>query len=144
MGKWDEFKPKDVVDKLKADFPNISDDVFEQMDEMQNKVSNRLQLFTQSVMWIVEMQKLERLIAADVPSAEAGSEADHPTEDAAFGTVVHEMMMKDMKRHDGLKSNLEHLRKEVEEFEHDASLMGAMLAQSVLEREQAEGVLQHS
>merc|ERR1712051_449348 len=91
-----------------------------------------------------ELQKLEKLVAsaplnapegqAEAPSAPQGKEQD----DADFNAMVSEMMAKDMKRTDGIVENLTHLQKEVDEVEHDAALMGAMLAESILRREKAE------
>merc|ERR1712167_509780 len=94
--KWEEFKPKEVVDKLREEFPSISDEVYAKMDDMQGRVSNRLQLFTQTVMWTVELGKLEKLVNSGDGKDQSSTEAQSPSEDAAFGEVVQEMMIKDM------------------------------------------------
>lgn len=109
------------------------------MDDLQNLVSSRLQLFTQVVMWSVELQKLERLLTTRGSTRTDRPDSD-PTEDDAFGTVVTEMMLKDMKRQDGIRDNLLHLQKEVDELEHDASLLGAILAKEVQGRERELGL----
>lgn len=128
--KWEEFKPKELCEKITQVFPGISDDTAKQMDELQTAVTRRFQLFTQFVMWTVELHKLESLVSNASESAQE--------EDGAFNAVVSQMMSKDMKRVDGLWENIEHLQKEVEEVEHDALLLGGMLAESVANREQEE------
>jgi len=139
--KWDEFKPKELVDKLVHVFPAQTGPIVERMEELQGLVSKRFQLFTQLVMWTMELQKLERMIGeaslAAAAGEAAGEDSDQP-EDAAFNSLVSEMMAKDMKRIDGIDENLAHLQKEVDEVEHDAALMGSMLGEAVLRREKAE------
>lgn len=152
--KWEEFKPKELVEKISKEFPAEAEKLFAQMEELQGFVSRRFQLFTQLVMWTVELQKLEKLTAdataaplpGAAPAAEAvpvsavadGGTARDVTEDASFNTVVSEMMAKDMRRVDGILDNLSYLQREVDEVEHDAALMGTMLAEAVRRRELAE------
>mmetsp|Transcript_116728 Transcript_116728/g.330200 ORF Transcript_116728/g.330200 Transcript_116728/m.330200 type:complete len:318 (+) Transcript_116728:42-995(+) len=143
--KWDEFKPNDIVEKIRSEFPQCTEQVYAQMDELQRLVSSRLQLFMQTVMWMVELQKLGRLhTSATVrtqpnQSGEAPERPDaDPTEDVAFSSMVSDMMLRDMRRTDGIRENLKHLQKELEELEHDAALTGSMFAQSVLDREREE------
>jgi len=140
--KWEEFKPKDLCEKITKVFPQQTESIFEQMDEFQGLVSKRFQLFTQLVMWTTELQKLEVLVSeAPMDGATADSHQPEETkeqEDTNFNATVSEMMARDMKRTDGIVENLAHLQQEVDEVEHDAALMGAMLAQAVLRREQAE------
>eukprot|EP00929_Paragymnodinium_shiwhaense_P076838 TRINITY_DN39558_c0_g1_i1.p1 TRINITY_DN39558_c0_g1~~TRINITY_DN39558_c0_g1_i1.p1 ORF type:complete len:486 (+),score=140.66 TRINITY_DN39558_c0_g1_i1:70-1527(+) len=138
--KWDEFKPQDLSEKIAKEFSGMPQEVYEQMELLQNLVSSRMQLFTQVVMWTVELQKLERLCGQASGPAGAASEAD-PTEDSAFSDIVTELMLKDMKRHDKIRENIEYLRGEVDEVEHDAALVGSILAKSVLAREKAQGIL---
>jgi len=128
--KWEEFKPKELCEKITQVFPSLSDDVVHRMYELQGQVSRRFQLFTQLVMWTIELQKLEALVAGNV--------SNEPSEDSDFNAVVSQMMTKDMRRLDGMEDNLTYLQKEVDEVEHDAALMGAMLAESVMRRETAE------
>merc|ERR1712151_159405 len=80
--KWDEFKPNDVVDKIKSEYPGYPEEVYTHMDNLQNLVSSRLQLFTQVVMWNVELQKLERLLTARGSTRMDRPDSD-PTEDDA-------------------------------------------------------------
>lgn len=157
--KWDEFKPKELVEKITKDFPKETATLFDQMDELQGLVSRRFQLFTQLVMWTVELQKLERLTAAaasspskdDAPSEGADETATankavdskdapdpEPHEDDSFNAAVSEMMTSDMKRVDNIIDNLAYLQKEVDEVEHDAVLMGTLLAENVRRRELVE------
>jgi len=131
--KWEEFKPKELVEKICKDFPYLPEDLCARMDELQGLVSRRFQLFTQLVMWTVELQKLEALLGAGGEAAEEGSSK----EDADFNAVVAEMMSRDMQRVDGIRDNLRHLQREVDEAEHDAVLMGTMLAEAVAKLEQA-------
>eukprot|EP00406_Dinophysis_acuminata_P023888 CAMPEP_0179348062 /NCGR_PEP_ID=MMETSP0797-20121207/73498_1 /TAXON_ID=47934 /ORGANISM="Dinophysis acuminata, Strain DAEP01" /LENGTH=474 /DNA_ID=CAMNT_0021062835 /DNA_START=275 /DNA_END=1697 /DNA_ORIENTATION=+ len=132
--KWDEFKPKELVEKISGEFPNLPRELYAQMDELQGLVSRRFQLFTQLVMWTLELQKLEALVVGTQPaegrgSGAAGAPMDAGSqEDATFNTIVSEMMAKDMKRTDVINENLVHLQKEVDEVEHDAALVGMMLA----------------
>jgi len=133
--KWEEFKPKEICEKLCQVFPDLSDDVVQRLDDLQTAVSRRFQLFTQLVMWTMELEKLEALVTA---SASGGAAPISKSEDSEFNTFVAKMMAKDMKRLDGMQENLEYLQKEVDEVEHDAALMGAMLGESVLRREKAE------
>eukprot|EP00927_Polykrikos_kofoidii_P057250 TRINITY_DN51371_c0_g1_i1.p1 TRINITY_DN51371_c0_g1~~TRINITY_DN51371_c0_g1_i1.p1 ORF type:complete len:483 (-),score=106.23 TRINITY_DN51371_c0_g1_i1:120-1469(-) len=137
--KLDEFKPKELCEKLSKEF-RLSEKVVQEIDNMQTLVSARLQFFTQVVMWTVEMEKLERLLNAANKDATSESADSDPTEDSAFGVVVSELMTKDMKRHDGIKENLEHLQREVDEAEHDASILGMRLAEKVLARETEQGI----
>lgn len=144
--KWEEFKPKELVEKITQVFPQQTEEIFDTMDEFQGMVSKRFQLFTQLVMWTMELQKLERLIAEAPLNKEAAGDAESKEasakepelEDVAFNALVSEMMAKDMKRIDGIMENLAHLQKEVDEVEHDAALMGSMLGEAVLRREKAE------
>jgi len=147
--KWDEFKPRDLVEKISKVFPHHADALFEPMDELQGLVSKRFQFFTQLVMWTIELQKLERLVAevhsaygssgmAVGPSNGPTDESSDAQEDSAFNTVVSDMMMLDMKRTDGMAENLKHLQNEVDDVEHDALLMGKMLAEAITQREDAE------
>merc|ERR1712083_393260 len=139
--KWEEFKPKDLVEKICKEFPKETEKLFEEMDELQGLVSRRFQLFTQLVMWTVELQKVERLVEADATALSGAStdgavaaELADPTEDSSFNTIVSEMMLKDMKRVDNIANNLKHLQNEVEEVEHDAVVMGTYLGEGVLRR----------
>jgi len=145
--KWEEFKPKELVEKLTKVFPQQTEEIFETMDELQGMVSKRFQLFTQLVMWTMELQKLEKLIgqapltsevAVQVGTSGAPDKEPDVQEDVAFNALVSEMMAKDMKRMDGIVENLAHLQKEVDEVEHDAVLMGSMLGEALLRREQLE------
>lgn len=129
--KWEEFKPKDLCSKILEVFPNISDAAFERMDELQSAVSKRFQLFTQLVMWTIELQKLESCIANT--SSDGG-----PNEEHDFNSTLQQLMAKDMRRVDGMDENLAFLQKQVEEVEHDAVVLGIMLAKHVLAREAAE------
>jgi len=147
--KWEEFKPRDLVEKISKVFPHHADALFEPMDELQGLVSKRFQFFTQLVMWTIELQKLERLVAevqnasdssgmAEGPSNGSASESSDAQEDATFNTVVSDMMLIDMKRVDCMAENLKHLQKEIDDVEHDALLMGKMLAEAIAKREDAE------
>lgn len=129
--KWEEFKPKDFIDKLRKELPPMDESVYATMEEYQNLVSRRFQLFTQLVFWTVELQKLQALLCAVAPQPERQAEND----DTDFNTVVSQMMTVDMKRADGISDNLKHLQHEVEEVEHDAAIMGMMLAESIAKRE---------
>lgn len=150
--KWDEFKPKDFVEKLSNEFPNMPEQVYKGMEEYQALVSSRFQLFTQLVMWTVELGKLEEVLSMSRPrvltaegtaggvrpdSSLDNGEAD-AKDDQAFNVIVSKMMSKDMQRTDNMTDNLEYLRGEVEEVEHDAVLMGAMVAEAVIRLEQSE------
>eukprot|EP00435_Cladocopium_sp_Y103_P034030 s2111_g8.t1 len=129
-----EFKPKDLCSKILEVFPNLSDAAFERMDELQSAVSKRFQLFTQLVMWTIELQKLESCIANT--SSDGG-----PNEEHDFNSTLQQLMAKDMRRVDGMDENLAFLQKQVEEVEHDAVVLGIMLAKHVLAREALETVL---
>lgn len=128
--KWEEFKPHELADRIRKEYPSLSEEFYEKMDEYQGLVSRRFQLFTQAVMWNIEVNKLEKLQGA------TGSSADD--EDASFNSTVSQMMAQDMKRLDGIVENLETLQREVDEVELDALTFGKMLAESTLLRERAE------
>lgn len=142
--KWDEFKPKELVEKISSEFPNHASEMYAKMDELQGMVSRRFQLFTQLVMWTLELHKLDALVSgiptpqSGISDATATTEASRVSEDVTFNKIVEEMMAKDMKRTDATAENLEHLQKEVDEVEHDSALVGIMLAKSVYQRECAE------
>merc|ERR1711933_442158 len=148
--KWEEFKPRDLVEKISKVFPHHADALFEPMDELQGLVSKRFQFFTQLVMWTIELQKLERLVAEAQSASDSSGAAGGPSkgppadessdanEDSAFNTVVSDMMILDMKRTDNMPENLKHLQSEVDDVEHDALLMGKMLAEAIAQREDAE------
>merc|ERR1712232_588894 len=72
--KWDEFKPKDMVEKLTKELPAMDDSVYTRMEDLQNLVSRRFQLFTQLVFWTVEIGKLQTLVS---PPPEAAKGAEH-------------------------------------------------------------------
>lgn len=137
--KWEEFKPKDLCEKLSKEFPKFGERFFEDLDEMQGMVSRRFQLFTQKVMWIVELQKIEKLHSDSFLPAVPGSADNDGQDEQAFGTIVSAMMAKDMKRTDGIRENMEHLQAEVGDAEHDAVILGTMLAARVEARERAAG-----
>ncbi|CAE7554402.1 unnamed protein product, partial [Symbiodinium pilosum] len=133
--KWEEFKPKDLCEKIMKVFPKLSDEAFQKMDELQAMVPKRFQLFTQLVMWSVELQKLESCIASAVGESpvDAGS-----SEDTEFNAVLSRLMAKDMRRVDGLVDSISFLQHQVDEVEHDALVMSVMLGERVLAREKQE------
>ncbi|CAJ1357898.1 unnamed protein product [Effrenium voratum] len=133
--KWEEFKPKDLCERIVKAFPGISDSVFDRMDELQSLVSRRFQLFTQLVMWTVELHKLEACLA----------DAEHvrgPSEDSEFNSILSRLMAKDMRRVDGIEDNIAYLKQQVDEVEHDAVVMSIMLGKLVLAREAQEAQAQ--
>lgn len=137
--KWEEFKPKELTEKIAKVFPQLLPDVLDQMEELQNLVTRRFQLFTQLVMWTIELQKLESYIAAGSRcDAAPVLPASAPSQDSEFNSVVSQMMAKDMKRIDGIFDNLKFLQQEVDEVEHDAVVLGSKLAELVLAREQLD------
>lgn len=138
--KWDEFKPKDLAEKLSHEFPNLPEGVLDRMEELQALVSRRFQLFTQLVMWTVELNKLVEKVSTPIGTAVAPGGNDH-MEDQDFNAVVQKMMTKDMARTDLIEENIAHLQREVDEVEHDAVLMGTMLAEAVIKREKEEDAL---
>merc|ERR1711879_771686 len=113
--------------------PKIDEAMYAKLEDYQNLVSRRFQLFTQLVFWTVELQKLQALVAA--PSKVEASQGD---DDQDFNGTVAQMMSLDMKQVDGIHDNLKHLQHEVDEIEHDAVLMGASLAESIIERERQQ------
>lgn len=141
--KWEEFKPKDLVEKLGKQFPQLPESVLAEMEELQTHVSRRFQLFTQLVMWTMELQKLEALVAESGTLLAGGkptapAQAGDKEDESGFQENVSQMMAEDLRRTDCLAENIQHLQKEVDEVEHDAALMGAMLAEAVIRRERAE------
>lgn len=141
--KWEEFKPKDLVERLAKEYTNLPESFYDEMDELQGLVSKRFQLVTQLIMWTVELQKLETLVtAAGIEGAPAPSKSEAPADpevnDDAFGVLVSKFMAKDMRRTDLLRDNIQHLMSEVDDVEHDAVLLGIMLAESVQRREEQE------
>jgi len=139
--KWEEFKPKELIEKLSKQFPQLPESTLAEMDELQTAVSRRFQLFTQMVMWTMELQKLEALVAESAPGGKPATpppQAGEKEEDAGFQESVSQMMAEDLRRTDCLAENIRHLQKEVDEVEHDAALMGCMLAEAVMRRERAE------
>lgn len=138
--KWDEFKPKELVERISTDFAQfLPDSVLDKMDEYQGLVSKRFQLFTQLVMWTIELNKLEAIITATPSGAGAGQPAEGGDEEEnTFSSLVSEMMLKDMKRTDMLLENIEYLQNEIDDVEHDATLLGITLAERVMAGEKAE------
>lgn len=135
--KWDEFKPKELVERLSKDFAQfLPDSLLDTLDEYQGLVSKRFQLFTQLVLWTIELQKLESILSAATPGMPAAEGSDE--EESTFGAVVAEMMGKDMQRTDLLMENIEYLTKEIDEAEHDAVLLGVNLAEQVMLREMVD------
>eukprot|EP00913_Durusdinium_trenchii_P031650 g29639.t1 len=102
------------------------------MDELQGLVSRRFQLFTQLVMWTIELQKLEACLADAVP--------DGASEDSDFNAILMQLMAKDMRRVDGMDENLTFLKQQVDEVEHDAVVMGIMLGKRVFDMEEKDKV----
>jgi len=130
--KWEEFKPKDLCEKMVKVFPklSVSDSAFDRLDELQSAVTRRFQLFTQLVMWTIELQKLEACLE-DAPQGASNEDND-------FNSILQQLMARDMRRVDGMEENLAFLQKQVEEVEHDAVVLGIMLAKKVLAREERE------
>lgn len=144
--KWEEFKPRDLCERITKEFPIISDENFAEMDDLQGLVTQRFQLFTQLVMWTMELQRMQDILAAPTVSGlKASSDEPRPKvakdDDDAMNTVVTGLMLKDMRRTDSLNFNLKHLQREVDEVEHDAALLGVMLAESVQRREAEERLM---
>lgn len=138
--KWEEFKPKDFSEKLVKTF-GMSPPTVAQLEELQNLVATRFQLFTQLVMWTSELQRLEELLAAANDALASGKSppaTPSKPDDDAFNEVVSAMMALDMRRTDSIRDNLLHLQREVDEVEHDAALMGSMLAEVIRRREEKE------
>jgi len=129
--KLEEFKPKDLCERIKSDFPRLPRPVINEMDDLQELVSKRFRLFTQLVMWTVELQKLDDL-------SSRGFVANPAADDDDFNNTVSRLMVKDMQRADGIRENLEYLQTQVDEIEHDACVAGAMMAENLLKREAAE------
>merc|ERR1712150_167119 len=136
--KWEEFKPKDFVDRICKEYTSLPQAVVDQMDEMQTLVSKRFQAFTQLVMWTIELQKLETTLMEASGTTKSSTEEDSSDEDSLFNTLISEMMSKDMKRTDLLYENLEYLQREVDEVEHDAVCMGIKLAELVQKKEEEQ------
>jgi len=134
--KWDEFKPDEVVARIKKLFPGMGEKVRSQAEPMLDMISTRTELFMQVVMWAVELQALERQYNSTSHATTDGQHDADLTSDPDFETVVTELMQKDMKRNDGIVENIDHLDEQVKEIEHDALVLGMMLAQKVVEREQ--------
>ena len=130
--KWEEFKPKDLCEKMVKVFPklSVSDSAFDRLDELQSAVTRRFQLFTQLVMWTIELQKLEACLG-DAPQGASNEDND-------FNSILQQLMARDMRRVDGMEENLAFLQKQVEEVEHDAVVLGIMLAKKVLACEEGE------
>jgi len=133
--KWDEFKPKDVVERLEREIP-IKAGVLANLHRLENSVSKRFQLFTQLVMWSVELGKVENLLVKNVgdPDDEDGDDGN----ESEFNMSVQQLMSTDMQRTDLLDENLELLRNEVNSAETDLALLGSMLGEKVLEAEKHE------
>jgi len=74
INKWDEFKPKDLVERISTEYPYLKEEMYGEMDELQGLVSRRFQLFTQLVMWNMELQKLEGLVTAASMSGSKSAE----------------------------------------------------------------------
>jgi len=134
--KWEEFKPKDLCEKIAKVFP-LSDSAFQKMDDLQAMVPRRFQLFTQLVMWSVELQKLESCIASAVGEVQS----DASSEDTEFNSVLSRLMARDMRRIDGLPDSVSFLQHQVDEVEHDALAMSIMLGERVMAREKEEEAL---
>eukprot|EP00401_Gymnodinium_catenatum_P028842 CAMPEP_0117569046 /NCGR_PEP_ID=MMETSP0784-20121206/58456_1 /TAXON_ID=39447 /ORGANISM="" /LENGTH=450 /DNA_ID=CAMNT_0005367007 /DNA_START=82 /DNA_END=1434 /DNA_ORIENTATION=- len=136
--KWEEFRPDELVAKLRRDFPVAGGGVYERVEELQALTAQRMQLFMQVVMWTVELEALQRLCNGfDLPPNRR-TELTDPTSDPTFETVVSEMMKKDMRRRDDIEKNVQYLETQVKDVEHDALILGAALAQSVLEKERLQ------
>eukprot|EP00405_Crypthecodinium_cohnii_P053676 CAMPEP_0206590828 /NCGR_PEP_ID=MMETSP0325_2-20121206/39869_1 /ASSEMBLY_ACC=CAM_ASM_000347 /TAXON_ID=2866 /ORGANISM="Crypthecodinium cohnii, Strain Seligo" /LENGTH=462 /DNA_ID=CAMNT_0054099889 /DNA_START=73 /DNA_END=1457 /DNA_ORIENTATION=- len=133
--KWEEFKPQDLAARIMKEYPFLSERFADEVEELQGLLTRRFQLFTQMVMWTVEIEKLQKLIAgagATAPPKQA-QKSPEDEEESSFNAMVSEMMLKDMRRADLLLDNLTYLQKEVDEIEHDSVLLGVMLAEKVME-----------
>eukprot|EP00448_Togula_jolla_P003317 CAMPEP_0170605456 /NCGR_PEP_ID=MMETSP0224-20130122/19983_1 /TAXON_ID=285029 /ORGANISM="Togula jolla, Strain CCCM 725" /LENGTH=492 /DNA_ID=CAMNT_0010930461 /DNA_START=1 /DNA_END=1475 /DNA_ORIENTATION=+ len=134
--KLEAFKPKDLCDQLAEEFPVLAGEALERMDYLQSLVSRRFQLFTQLVMWTVEIQRMEQIYNSSGILPLTG---DREKEDnVSFNYHVANMMATDMRRTDGIEDNLRSLQADIDEAEHDAVILGALLAEAVLQGERAD------
>lgn len=60
--------------------------------------------------------------------------ADTPGDDE-FNGILQQLMARDMRRVDNMEENLEYLRRQLDEVEHDALVLAMMLGRAVLLRE---------
>ncbi|CAE7546384.1 unnamed protein product [Symbiodinium natans] len=104
-----EFKPKDLCEKITKVAMHLRD-AFQKMDELQAMVPRRFQLFTQLVMWSVELQKLE-----SPPQLNGHVTNRSRQHDSEFNSVLSRLMAKDMRRVDGLVDSIEFLQHQVDE-----------------------------
>merc|ERR1712046_448905 len=91
--KWDEFKPKDLVEKLVKELPKMDDSIYQKMEDYQELVSNRFRFFTQIVFWTVELSKLQTLISAPPgsPASLSGAATQKEGDESDFNAVVAQM-----------------------------------------------------
>eukprot|EP00439_Symbiodinium_sp_Y106_P022608 s7969_g2.t2 len=122
--KWEDFKPKDLCEKIAKVFP-LSDSAFQKMDDLQAMVPNCPQNVG---------DKLESCIASAVGEVQS----DASSEDTEFNSVLSRLMARDMRRIDGLPDSVSFLQHQVDEVEHDALAMSIMLGERVMAREKEE------
>ncbi len=121
--RFEEFKPRDLVNRLCRDF-EFDSSAKEVMNGLVDKVALRFQLFSGLVMWQTESEKLlDQLVEK--------SEKNEEEEKIIFNKIVAEFMADDMLRVDGIESNLETLKQELEEAEKQVLRLGQTLGEKV-------------
>lgn len=100
--KWAQFKPQDITKKMSDAF-NHPDDLRKQIDELPGVVGQRLAMFTQMVMWSLEIKRLQKVLAD--PNTNLVPETK---ETDGFNEMVMALMAEDMKRTDKLEENVKY------------------------------------
>ena len=120
--KWAEFRPSDFLKKL-FETVEVPAKTRERLSQFPALLTERFQLFSTIVMWQTEIEKAQISLATKRFVAE---------DKELFNANVTAAIAEDVVRSDDLETNLLFFRKEAENAEMDAILIGQQLAQKIL------------
>jgi thiol-disulfide isomerase/thioredoxin len=135
--RFEEFKPRDLVKRIAGDY-RLGKDVESKLYDLVDRVALRFQAFSGIVMWGTESEKILDLLSGDsnhhatIPF-DLKSAEDKDKE--LFNKYVSESMTEDMEKTDGLEENIRNLMRELTAMEKHAIMMGQVIGEKVLEKE---------
>ena len=133
--KWQEFRPVDFVKKVSDTF-DVPFAVRERIEKFPVMLTERFQLFSQSLMWQTEIDKMQEMLAAGIQTPgvltdKSWIQKTPEAEKEHFNESIMIAMEEDSHRTDGLSENIQYLKAEIKNAEIDAILVGVELGERV-------------
>ncbi|XP_026194288.1 uncharacterized protein LOC34623780 [Cyclospora cayetanensis] len=132
--RWNEFRPKDFVAKLKQDF-SLPKDLQQKLEDLLDLVQERFRWFGLLSVWLLEQQKIQDLLLQQQQQTPEGMVVDKATEDRRFEELVTLLMEEDMRRIDDLEESLQHLKREADGAQADCIALALMMGDELMRRE---------